>query len=103
MPDRLCEQYTNFRGGELENLFDVDGRFAHLKPNDVAAVRFGQKEDRFIQITHRYEVSGDDLLKEHPQMVWQVKQQIGRDLLPDDLIQVLECRACYRHQWEEQL
>ncbi|MGG6895878.1 restriction endonuclease [Rhizobium sp. BR 315] len=103
LPDRLCELYANFRGGELENLFDVDGRFGHLKPNDVAVVRFGQKEDRFIQITHRYEVSGDYLLKEHPQMAWQVKQQIGRDPLPDDLIQVLECRACYRHQWEDQV
>lgn len=100
LPEGFCEQYVNFRGGDLDKLFDVDGRFAHLKPSDVAVVRFGQKDDRFVQITHRYELSGYDLLRDHPQMVWQVKQHIGRDPLADDVIQILECRNCYKHQWE---
>lgn len=100
LPEGFCEQYLNFRGGDLDKLFDVDGRFAHLKPNDVAVVRFGQKDDRFVQITHRYKMSGDNLLRDHPQLVWQVKQHIGRDPLQDDMIEILECRSCYRHQWE---
>jgi hypothetical protein len=100
LPDGLSEQYVNFRGGELDKLFDVDGRFSYLKPSDVAVIRFGQKEDRFVQITHRYALSGDDLLKDHPEMVWQVRQHIGRDPLADDVIQVLECRNCYKNQWE---
>lgn len=100
LPKGLCEQHVNFRGGDLDQLFDVDGRFSHLRPNDVAVIRFGQNDDRFIQITHRYELSGDDLLRDHPQMVWQVQQHIGRAPLADDLIQILECRSCYKRQWE---
>jgi len=34
LPDALSEQYVNFRGGDLDALYDVDGRFAHLKPNE---------------------------------------------------------------------
>lgn len=100
LPREICDQYVNFRGGDLDKLFDVDGRFAHLKPSDVAVVRFGQKDDRFIQITQRYQLSGEDLLREHPEMVWRVQQHIGRDPLPDDIIHILECRSCYKHQWE---
>jgi hypothetical protein len=100
LPQGLCEQYVNFRGGKLDKLFDVDGRFAHLKPSDVAVVRFGQKDDRFVQITHRYELSGEDLSRDHPEMVWRVNQHIGRDPLAGDVIQILECRDCYKHQWE---
>lgn len=100
LPERLCEQYANFRGGDLDKIFDVDGRFAHLEPSDVAVIRFGTKDDRFVQITHRYKLSGRDLLRDHPQMIWQVQQQIGRDPLADDTIHILECRNCYKHQWQ---
>ena len=100
LPEALCEQYVNFRGGDLNKLFDVDGRFAHLKPNDVVAIKFGKHDDRFLQITHRYKLAGADLLENRPELVWTVKQHIGRDPSASDLIEVLECRGCYKHQWE---
>ncbi|WP_370313445.1 hypothetical protein [Sagittula sp.] len=100
MPDTLSEQLVNFRGGDLNALYDVDGRFAHLKPNDVAVVHFGHKDDRFIQITHRYRLSGEDMLRGQPQLAWPVSQQIGREPTFDDMIDVLEVRDCYKHQWE---
>lgn len=100
LPASLCEQYVNFRGVDLNALYDVDGRFAHLKPNDVAVVRFRNKDDRFIQITHRYKLSGEDILRDQPQLSWQVSQQIGRAPTSDDMIDVFEVRNCYKHQWE---
>jgi hypothetical protein len=100
LPDTLSEQYVNFRGGDLNALYDVDGRFAHLKPSDVAVIRFGHKDDRFIQITHRYKLSGEDMQRDQPQLAWQVRQQIGREPTSEDIIDVLEVRNCYKHQWE---
>lgn len=100
LPENISEQYVNFRGGDLQKLFDVDGRFEHLKLGDVAVVRFGQKDERFVQITHRYELSGEDLSRDHSHLAWQVAQQIEREPSSDDVIQVIEVRSCYKHQWE---
>lgn len=100
LPDPLSEQFVNFRGGDLNAIYDVDGRFAHLKPSDVAVVRFGHKDGRYIQITHRYKLSGEDMLRDQPQLAWQVRQQIGREPTSGDMIDVLEVRNCYEHQWE---
>lgn len=100
LPDSLSEQYVNFRGGDLNALYDVDGRFAHLKLNDVAVVRFGHKDGRFIQITHRYKLLGKDMLRDQPQLAWQVSRQIGRESTSEDMIDVLEVRNCHQHQWE---
>jgi len=99
LPDNLSEQHVNFRGN-LNSLYDVDGRYDYLKPSDVAVIRFGQKDDRFIQITHRFQVTGDELLKDQPQLLWEIKQQIGREPLAEDVIQVIELRDCYKHQWD---
>lgn len=99
LPNGLSEQIVNFRGN-LDTLYDVDGRFAHLKPNDVAVVRFGHKDDRFIQITHRYKLSGSFMLRDEPHLAWQIKQQIEREPTADDMIDVLEFRNCYEHQWK---
>lgn len=99
LPNTISEQYVNFRVN-LHNLYAVDDRFAHLTPGDVAVIRFGHKDDRFIQITHRYELSGSKLLRDEPHLAWQVKQQIEREPTADDVIDVLEFRSCYEHQWK---
>ncbi len=99
LPENLSEQYVNFRGN-LDTMYDVDGRYAHLKPSDVAVIRFGHKDERFIQITHRFQATGDELLQDQPQLIWEIKQQIDREPLPEDVIQVIEFRSCYKHQWE---
>ena len=84
LPDNISEQFVSYRGGDIKALYDVDGRFAHLNPSDVAVVRFGHNEDRFIQITHRYKLSGEDILRDQPQLARQVGQQIGRQPTYDD-------------------
>lgn len=101
LPDTICEQIVNFRGN-LDTLYDVDGRFAHLNPSDVAVIRFGHEDDQFIQITHRYKLSASDMLRDEPHRVWQIQQQIGREPTADDEIDVLEFRSCYEHQWKQQ-
>ncbi|MCT8330352.1 restriction endonuclease [Albidovulum sediminis] len=100
LPDSISEQIANFRGN-FDTLYDVDSRFAHLKPGDVAVVRFGQKDDRFIQITQRYKLSGSDMLRDDPHLAWKIKQQIEREPRADDVIDVLEFRSCYEHQWKQ--
>lgn len=101
LPERLAQRYANFHGNELTALYDVDGRFAHLRPGDVAVVRCQGKEDRFVQITHRYTTSVDELLRAEPQSDWKIKQQLEQDLNRDQSIEVFEIRSCYRHQWED--
>jgi ribosomal protein L39E len=101
LPDSISEQHLNFRGGDLKALYDVDGQFDHLDVDDVGMVRFGNKDERFLQVTHRYRLSGEDMLRDQPQLAWQVRQQIGREPTSDDMIEVLEVRDCYKHQWKE--
>jgi hypothetical protein len=100
LPSDLSQEYVNFRGGDLNALYDVDGRFSHLQKYDVAVVRHEPKEDRFLQVTHTYKLSGSQLLQDHPETVWAIQRQIGRAPTADDSIQVLEVRSCYKHQWE---
>ena len=83
-------------------MFDIDGRFSHLKPNDVAVVRFGDKDDRYLQVTHRFKATVEDLLKEDPGIQWQIKRQIERDPDAKEAIEVIETRVCHRHQFEKQ-
>lgn len=100
LPDTVAESYMNFRG-DLKRLFDADGRYDHLQPTDVAVVRYGQKDDRFIQVTHRYEQSKLDMERDHPDWMRQVQQQIGREPSDDEIYKILEIRDCYRRQWEQ--
>ena len=99
LPETLAKQHVNF-SGDLKRLFDANGRYDHLQPTDVAVVRYGQKEERFIQITHRYEVTKVDVERDHPNWLWDVQQQIGREPSNDDVYIVIEFRNCYQHQWE---
>jgi hypothetical protein len=99
LPETLSDQYVNFRG-DLKRLFDPDGRFDYLQQFDVAVIRFGQKDERFIQVTHRFELAKEDLERDHSIWLWDVKQQIGREPSDDDVYKVIEFRNCYRHQWE---
>ncbi len=101
LPGTISEQYVNFRGGDLKTLYDVDGRLDHLEVDDVGVVRFGNKDERFLQVTHRYKLAGEDVLRDQPQLAWQVSLQIGREPTSDDMIEVLEVRECYKHQWKE--
>lgn len=101
LPERLCRDYVDFRGRDLVRIFDVGGKFAHLKINDVAVIRVAGKEDRFLQITHSYPGLPTALLQERPEIGWEIEQQIGRAPADGDLIRVLEVRPCYRHQWEK--
>lgn len=102
LPDSVSERFVNFRGGDLNSIYDVDGRFSYLEPNDVVAVRFGQKGERFLQVTYRYKLAGEEILRDSPELTWEVSQQIGRQLEASDIINVIEVRNCYKHEWEEQ-
>lgn len=99
LPDKMRDNYLDYRGN-LGALYDVDGRFAYLNEGDVAVIRSGNKDDRFIQITHRYKLLGDEMLREQPHLAWQVEAQIERKLTSDDVIDVLEFRNCYARQWQ---
>jgi hypothetical protein len=100
LPDRISEQLVNYRGN-LSTLYDVDGKFNHLKVNDVAVVRFGNKEGRFIQVTQRYEATLSTLRQNRPDVERSVREQLGREFGESDTIMVIEFRNCYRHQWEK--
>lgn len=94
LPDRFCEQFANFKG-DFHTLFDCDGKLDHLQKHDVAFIKFGQKEDQFIQVTHRFEMNVGNLLKEQPQLEWQIKEQIGRQPDLSQHVAVIEFRRTY--------
>lgn len=99
LSEKLVEQFLSYRGN-LDTLYDVDGRYDHLKVGDVVAIRKVSKDERFLQLTHRYEIGGSDLLKNHAHLGWGIREQIGRDVEASDVIKVIEVRSCQRWQWE---
>ncbi|WP_299668173.1 restriction endonuclease [uncultured Ruegeria sp.] len=100
LPDGVRSRIVNFQV-DCDTLYDVDGRFSHLQPGDIAVIKHDCKDDRFIQITHRYRLLGSEMLKNEPRLALQIRQQIGRDANAEDVINVLEFRICYEHQWKK--
>lgn len=100
LPSAFRDMYLNYRGGNSMKIFSTDHRFDGVKRNDVIVLESDKREQRFIQITHRYELKGEDVLQNHANQVWEISQHIGRDVSPSDLIDVLEFRDCYEHEFK---
>jgi Restriction endonuclease len=101
LAEAVKSRILSFHDQNSKWLFDGDGRFSHLQPFDVAVVRSSQDRSRYLQITHRYQLSAAKLLQDNPEMHWQLHQHLDREPSADEIIEVLEYRDCYEHQWSK--
>ena len=95
-------------GNDFGNaLYDHEGKYAFLKQRDVIKVHDAKDNtgDKFIEVTHRREIKGKELLDDENErdfLLKTIERQIGRPVDAADKIQVLEFRRVYPHQFEEQ-
>jgi Restriction endonuclease len=86
----------------LRDIFDVSGKYAFLKQGDLIRPPRGQTtsqsdDDRFLEITHKYRISANDYIREHPEQRGTVERRIGRKLAKSDILTVLEFESAYHH------
>ena len=85
---------------DFHTLYDCDGRYGHLAPGDVAVVRQEDKDDIFIQVTHRHQTTVKELLKERPHLSSHIEKQVGRKLEKSDLIDIVEFRKTHEYLFD---
>jgi hypothetical protein len=92
-------------------LYDVEGRLDFLAETDVIALeateskgRGSNEEPTLIRITHKRSVSGAvllDLMMEDPGLKHRLEQQIGRELLKEDQVRIVEFKRIHRWALEQ--
>ena len=88
-----------------KSIFDVDGKYAYLKPRDIIRVAGIEPliagEETFIEITHKYQADAGDYLKRHAAERDLIETQIGRKLKDDEKLTVLEFETLSSWQLKE--
>lgn len=81
----------------IDTIYDIDNKYSDLHPKDVIAVKSNEagKEDSFIQITHKYDTSVGDYLKENPHYKYEVERQLGKTPNNADNLTVFEIKKVY--------
>jgi hypothetical protein len=90
----------------IKAIFDVSGKYAFLNQRDVVRVAKDEsvnEEEKFIEITHKYEISSGDYLSEHPEQRNHIENQIRRKLSDTDELTVLEFETIYSWELENSL
>jgi len=98
LPDQVAKNIVNYSGTNV--LYDIGGKHDHLVVSDVAVVRLGNSEERFIQVTHRREINGTDLLENERHLAHGISLQIGREVEPTDTIRAIEFRGSFQNEWK---
>lgn len=90
--------------GIVDVLFDVDGKYAFLKPRDAILVAGADSnnEQSFIEITHRYETTAGEYLKKHKELRVKenLERQVGRNIKDDEILNVFEFEKIYEWQFK---
>ncbi len=85
-------------------LYDVDNKYAFLKPRDAILVTgAGSNNDpTFIEITHKEETTVGEYLKEHNQSFVKegIERQVGRSVKNDEKLSALEFERAYEWQYK---
>jgi len=86
-------------------LFDVDGKYAFLKPRDVILVADADSnnERSFIEITYRYETTVGKYFKNHKELYVKrnLERQIGRGIKNKEKLSILEFDRAYEWQFKD--
>lgn len=97
---RLPHEYS------VRDIFDVDGKYAFLDQRDVIRATGTEPtgapaEERFIEITHKYQTLVKDYLSAHPERRNLIESQIGRKPDEAEKLTVLEYETVYDWQLKD--
>jgi hypothetical protein len=86
----------------FDALYDVDGRFKHLKIRDAYSLADPQSQGQklYIAITRIETAKSKEYLKQHPDKKHRIEEQIGRPLKPADSITLYEFKRAYDFEYE---
>lgn len=94
-----------FRNYKVESIYCLDDKYDFLKPRDIIKLEYengGQKEDQFIQITHKFLTSKSKLVKKSKEpykLEQSIKVQLG-EIGDNQKINVFEFKRTYLNQFE---
>lgn len=74
-------------------LYDTDGKYNFLKQRDVAPIE--NKDGGYLHIMHVENTKVSDYLKHNGHLEWDMEQQIGRKLDPNEMINIYECKKTF--------
>jgi len=86
-----------FASDNIEVFYDFDNKYSDLNPKDVIAVKSDVegREDEYIQITHKYETTVGEYLKENPFYKQDIERQSGKTINDTDRLTVFEIKKVY--------
>jgi len=102
LDDRMRATLKHNRDGIT--IYDLDKKYAYLKPADVIGVEKTEDKDgkkTLLKITNIRVSTGKELLdscNDNPPLRREIENQIGRELKPGDKIHVIEALAIYDWQ-----
>jgi len=90
----------------LNTLFETDGRYAFLAPSDVVPVANVKRDAgaTYIKVTHRESTAAKQYLDQQPdgyRAQISMRQQLGREVGDDEVINIFEITPIYKHQLED--
>lgn len=103
LDDRMRSFLKHDHSGPV-NLYAIDDRYAFLKPTDVIGVAQSggtNGEGVLLKVTCVRDVLGRDILSQYernPMLKVHVQAQVGRELVPEDCLKVIEALQIYNWQ-----
>jgi hypothetical protein len=83
--------------------FDIDSEYAFLEPRDVIQVASSgtKPETAFAALMHRFECPVSELHERHPHLQWELRQRLGREPDPVEIVHVLELKIVYETELDQ--
>ena len=80
--------------------FDTGNEYAFLKPRDVIQVASSstKQETTFATLTHRFDCPASEF-EEESHLKWELRQHLGREPDPAEIVHVLELKIEYGGRW----
>lgn len=91
-------------GDDANTLYAVDAKYDGLSPRDVVQIaNTPENEQHFLRVMHIGRMRLEDYLTDHAErykVPQQLRQQIGREVEPVEMLTILEMGRAYAHEWE---
>ncbi len=82
----------------LYALYECDGRYSFLKPNDLVRIENEDRESSskyYLRITHVESLKLEDYLEKYPESKWMIERQLGESIDMKNVLNAYEFRKIY--------
>ncbi len=101
IPEYLVHRLQNGQ----HTYFDIDGKYEFLKQRDVISIpnRDARRDNlkSFTEITYQRSLKASELIAADQRFEWEIKQQISREIDPEEEVNALQLKQVYDFQLEQ--